>query len=113
MKCAARIESMAEEDKEKLTIRLNLHDTMLSVRIPRDDQTEEEYYRKAAKLINEVVNTYSSHYKEVKSDKEILYMCLVDIAMRYEKQKGQNDTAPYNTVLSQLTSEIEEVLRKD
>ncbi|MCI1685182.1 MAG: cell division protein ZapA [Prevotella sp.] len=104
---------MAEEDKEKLTIRLNLHDTMLSVRIPRDDQIEEEYYRKAAKLINEVVNTYSSHYKEVKSDKEILYMCLVDIAMRYEKQKGQNDTAPYNTVLSQLTSEIEEVLRKE
>jgi cell division protein ZapA len=104
---------MTEESKEKLTIRLNLHDTMLSVRILRDDQREEEYYRKSAKLINEVVNSYSAHYKEVKSDKEILYMCLVDIAMRYEKLKGQNDTAPYNAALSQLTSEIEEVLGKE
>ncbi len=98
--------AMAED---KLTIRLNLHDTVLSVRIPRDD---EEFYRKAAKLINEIVNSYSALFKGRKSDKEILYMALVDIALRFEKNEGRNDTKPYTQVLEKLTSEIEEVLNK-
>lgn len=97
---------MAEDNK--LTIRLNLYDTVLSVRIPRED---EEYYRKSAKLINEIVNSYSALFKGRKSDKEILYMALVDIALRYEKNEGRNDTQPYNLVLEKLTSEIEEVLK--
>ncbi len=98
--------AMAEDNK--LTIRLNLYDTVLSVRIPRED---EEYYRKSAKLINEIVNSYSALFKGRKSDKEILYMALVDIALRYEKNEGRNDTQPYNLVLEKLTSEIEEVLK--
>lgn len=97
---------MAEDNK--LTIRLNLYDTVLSVRIPRED---EEYYRKSAKLINEIVNSYSALFKGRKSDKEILYMALVDIALRYEKNEGRNDTQPYDLVLEKLTSEIEEVLK--
>lgn len=101
---------MTEDNNEKLTIRLNLHDIELTVKIPRED---EEYYRKAAKLINGVVNSYASIFKGRKGDKEILYMALIDIALRYEKQKGQNDTAPYDAVLSQLTSEIEEALGKE
>lgn len=98
--------AMAEDNK--LTIRLNLYDTVLSVRIPRED---EEYYRKSAKLINEIVNSYSALFKGRKSDKEILYMALVDIALRYEKNEGRNDTQPYDLVLEKLTSEIEEVLK--
>lgn len=98
----------AMPEDNKLTIRLNLHDTVLSVRIPRDD---EEYYRKAAKLINEIVNSYSALFKGRKSDKEILYMALVDIALRFEKNEGRNDTKPYTQVLEKLTSEIEEVLK--
>lgn len=43
---------MAEQEQDKLLIRLHVYDTDLSVRIPRED---EEYYRKSAKLIDDIV----------------------------------------------------------
>ena len=99
---------MAEQTEEKLLIRLHVYDTDLSVRIPRED---EEYYRKSGKLIDEIVNSYAKIFKGRKSDKEILYMALLDVALRYEKESGRNDTEPYNDILSKLTAEIEEVLK--
>jgi len=97
---------MAEENK-KLQIRLHLYDTDMAVNINRDD---EELYRKAAKLINDAVNTYSNIFKGRKSEKEILYMAMVDIALRFEKTNQRNDTLPYDNILKQLTKEIEEAL---
>lgn len=47
---------MAEQSEEKLTIRLHVYDTDLTVIIPRED---EEYYRKSGKLIDDTVNNYS------------------------------------------------------
>ena len=44
---------MAEESKEKLKIRLHVYDTEIAVNVVRDD---EEYYRKAAKLITDTVS---------------------------------------------------------
>ena len=99
---------MADQTEEKLQIRLHVYDTDLSVRIPRED---EEYYRKSAKLIDEIVNSYTKIFKGRKSDKEILYMALLDIALRFEKESGRNDTEPYNNVLAKLTAEIEEALK--
>lgn len=93
----------------KFQIRLNLYDTELSVKIPRE---EEEYYRSAAKLINETVNTYFSLFKGKKSDKEILYMSMLHIALQLKKDETRNDTGPFNKLLSDLTSEIESVLKK-
>lgn len=95
--------------EDKLHIRLNLYDTELSVNIPRE---EEEFYRKSAKLITDIVNSYASIFKGRKGDKDILYMALLDIALRYEKNEHRNDTAPYSDMLKKLTSEIEEVLKK-
>jgi cell division protein ZapA len=57
------------------------------------------------------VNTYASVFKGRKSDKELLYMALIDIALRYEKESARNDTAPFSDILGKLTSEIEEVLK--
>ena len=99
---------MAEQEQEKLLIRLHVYDTDLSVRIPRED---EEYYRKSAKLIDDIVNSYSKIFKGRKSEKEILYMALIDVALRYEKESDRNDTEPYNDILSKLTAEIEETLK--
>lgn len=99
---------MAEQSEEKLTIRLHIYDTDFTVIIPRED---EEFYRKSAKLIDETVNNYSKVYKGRKSDKEILYMALLDIALGYEKEKGRNDTQPYDNILSKLTAEIETALK--
>ena len=99
---------MVDQTQDKLQIRLHVYDTDLSVRIPRVD---EEYYRKSAKLIDDIVNSYTKIYKGRKSDKEILYMALLDVALRYEKEEGKNDTQPYNEILEKLTAEIEDALK--
>lgn len=99
---------MVDQTQDKLQIRLHVYDTDLSVRIPRED---EEYYRKSAKLIDDIVNSYTKIFKGRKSDKEILYMALLDVALRYEKEEGKNDTQPYNEILEKLTAEIEDVLK--
>lgn len=94
---------------DKLPIRLHAYDTELSVNIRRED---EEYYRAAAKLITEKVNSYSQLFKGKKSDKDILYMSMLDIALHYKMEGARNDTAPFSEILGQLTSEIEEALKK-
>ena len=99
---------MVDQTQDKLQIRLHVYDTDLSVRIPRED---EEYYRKSAKLIDDIVNSYTKIFKGRKSDKEILYMALLDVALRYEKEQGKNDTQPYNEILEKLTAEIEDALK--
>ena len=95
-------------DKEKLHIRLHIYDTDMPVVIDRQD---EYLYREAAKDINEAMNAYSEVFKGKKSDKEILYMALIDIAYNYEAEKARNDTGPINKILSQITTEIEDVLK--
>ena len=41
----------------------------------------------------------------------IALMTLIDIALMYERERGKNDTAPYDGILAKLTSEIEEALK--
>ena len=76
-------EAMVEDNKNKLHIRLHVYDTEMSVNVVRD---EEKMYRDAAKLITDTVNTYADVFKGRKSDKDLLYMALIDIALRYEKE---------------------------
>lgn len=94
------------EKKRRITI--HLYDTDLSVNIPAN---EEELYRKGAKLISDVMNSYSTHFKGIKSEKEIMYMALIDIALRYEKEADRKDFMPLNDILSKLTSEIEDAMK--
>lgn len=96
-------------EKEKLHIRLHIYDTDMPVVIDRDD---EFMYREAAKDINEAVNAYSEIFKGKKSDKEILYMALIDIAYNYEVEKSKNDNTPVTDILSKITNEIEETLNE-
>lgn len=95
------------EENDKLHIRLHVYDTDIPVKILRED---EFFYREAAKLINSTVNTYAEIFKGRKSDKEILYMAMIDIALRFEKNKTRNDIEPYNDILAKITAEIEEAL---
>ena len=96
-------------DDKKLNIRLHIYDTDMAVKINRDD---EEMYRNAATLITEVVGSYTDYYKGLKSEKEILYMALVDIALRYEREAMRNDVTPFSDVLKQLAGEISAVIDK-
>ena len=94
--------------EDKLHIRLHVYDTDMSINIDRSDEV---YYRNAAKLITDRVNAYSSVFKGKKSDTEILYMALIEIALYYEKELDRNDTAPFSDILGKLTSEIEDALK--
>lgn len=98
---------MSDSNNDKLHINLHIYDTDLPVNVIR----EEEYlYREAAKIINNTINTYAGLYKGRTGDKEILYMSLIDIALKYEKELQRNDTQPFEETLKTLTSEIERVL---
>lgn len=99
---------MAEVNSEKLHIRLHVYDEEIEVTIPRAD---EEYYRKAAKLITDRYNAYAQAYKGRKGEHTIALMTLIDIALMYEQERGKNSTAPFESVLAKLTSEIEEALK--
>lgn len=94
-------------ENDKLHIRLNVYDTVLPVNIMRSD---EQYCRDAAKLITGTINSYAALYKGHKSEKEIMYMAMIDIALRYEKHLGTNDTSVYEDTLTRLTREIEAAL---
>ncbi len=98
---------MAEQNMDRLHIRLHVYDEEIEVVINRED---EEYYRSAAKLITERYNGYAQRFKGRKSDHTIALMTLVDIALTYQKERANNDTMPYDNVLARLTSEIEEIL---
>lgn len=100
---------MAEVDSSKINIRLHIYDTDIPVRVSRD---EEVYFRKSATIINDLLNAYYANYKGMKSDKEINYYAMIDMGLRLAKQMNRNDTEPYDKILSQLTSEIETVLKE-
>jgi len=102
--------TMSEERREKLHIRLHIYDTEIPMRIFPE---EEELYRRAAKLITNTVTTYTARAQGKKSAIDVLYMALVDIALRYEKEAERNDTAPFSDILVKLTSEIEDALAED
>ena len=103
-------------ENDILNIKLHVYDSDISVRIKRED---EFFYREAAKLITSRVNTYADLYKGRKSEKEVLYMddllqflekTMIDITLRYQKNKDANDTSAINDILEKLTLEIEEAL---
>ena len=101
---------MAEVNNEKLHIRLHVYDEEIEMTVKRSD---EEYFRKAAKLITDRYNAYAQAYKGRKADHTIALMTLIDVALMYERDDGKNDTAPFHDVLAKLTSEIEEALESE
>lgn len=94
-------------ENNKLRIRLHVYDTEIPVTIMPED---EPYCRNAAKLITDKVNSLSELYKKSRSEKEILFMAMLEIAISLEFEKSHNDTEPYDNILTKITSEIEDAL---
>lgn len=92
---------------DKLRIRLHMYEVDLSVNIPRE---EEQYYRAAAKQVTETVNTYAQIYSGKKTHNDIMYMSMLDLALRSTKLAAKNDTQPFTDVIAKLTQEIEEAM---
>ena len=93
--------------EEKLRIRLHMYETDLMVNVP---QEKEPYYRAAAKQVTETVNTYAKIYQGKKTHNDILYMAMLDLALRSNKLAAQNATQPFTDLISKLTQEIEEAM---
>lgn len=93
--------------EEKLRIRLHLYETDLMVNVPRE---EEQYYRAAAKQVTETVNTYAKIYQGKKTHNDVMYMAMLDLALRSNKLAALNDTQPFMELITKLTQEIEEVM---
>ncbi len=94
-------------ENDKLHIRLHVYDTDIPVTIRPED---EPYCRNAAKLITEKVNSLMEIYRTSRSEKEIMRMAMLDIAIDLEFEKSNNDTKPYDDILTKVTSEIEDAL---
>ena len=86
---------------------LHIYDMDIPIKIPVE---QEAYYREAGKLINDRLNQYFQNYKGLKSDREIHYFALIDIALRYVIERNTNDNSAINDILVKLTSEIEDAL---
>lgn len=93
--------------EEKLRIKLHLYETDLMVNVPR---VEEQYYRAAAKQVTETVNTYAKIYQGKKTHNDVMYMAMLDLALRSNKLAALNDTQPFMELIAKLTQEIEEVM---
>ncbi len=93
--------------EEKLRIKLHLYETDLMVNVPRE---EEQYYRAAAKQVTETVNTYAKIYQGKKTYNDVMYMAMLDLALRSNKLAALNDTQPFMELIAKLTQEIEEVM---
>ena len=74
---------MPEERIDKLHIRLRVYDTEIPVRVFRE---EEQLYRDAAKLITDTINAYHNRVSAETSEKTVMYMALIDIALRYQRE---------------------------
>lgn len=101
---------MAEEsNKEKLQIKLHVYKMDFPVNVVPE---EEPLYRDAARLITKTVNAYGAAFNGMKTETELLYMALIEIAVRLEKEYVRNDTKPYTDILEKLTSEIETLFKQ-
>lgn len=100
---------MAEDSNEKLHIRLHVYDMMIPVNVRVE---EEPLYRDAAKLITGTINTYASVYKDSRDKAKLLYMALIEIAVRYQMETKRNDIQPYEDIMGRLTAEIESALKE-
>lgn len=97
------------DNSEKLHIRLHVYDQDIPVNVAR---SEEYLYREAARLVTGALNAYHDQYDGRKTEKDILYMALIDVALRYQKAYQSQNVAPYEDVLTKVTAEIESVLGK-
>ena len=104
------METMPEDELNKINIKLNIYDRVVELKVPRE---EESLYRKDAELINALLNVYYDNFKGLKEDKEITYFAMVDLGLRLQRELQRNDTKPYDDILQRLTSEIETVLKAE
>lgn len=96
-------------DKNMLNIQLRVADLYLPMTIRRE---EEEYYREAAKRIDNLLNLYRDNFKE-QSTERYMTMVALHLSVIAVKLERQNDTKPYQEKIEELTQVLERYLKNE
>lgn len=91
---------------DELSIKVNIADRIYPLTV---NAVEEEKIRKAAKLINDKLKTYSDKFA-VRDKQDIISMCALDIAT--ELISTQQNVVIENNGISLQLSKIEELLKE-
>jgi cell division protein ZapA len=73
------------------------------------DRKEEEFYRAAAKQIDNKLNKYRTVFPDA-SPAQHWAMAALDISYENIRMKDRNDTGPFTQKLGELTKELEQYL---
>jgi len=96
---------------DTFTINLYIADKHYPLRIKR---SEEELVRKAARLINDKIALYRTHFKVEDSElelKDLLAMAACQIAIQALKAEERTDSSPIAESIIQLNKELEAFLQ--
>ena len=94
-------------ENEKFNITITVAGEKFPLHIRR---TEEELYRRAAKMIDEKLNFYRSKYGEGIADKQ-LKMVALNIALNLVKTENTQDATPIFERLERLDQEVQQLLK--
>jgi len=100
---------MAEGNKEKQHISLNICDEKLDIYVRGD---EEAYYRDAASLVKNTYSKYAELFRGRRSERFIAATALLEIGVKFQMERANKETDSYNNLLKRLTSDIDEALQK-
>ena len=97
------------DDKKMLNIQLRVADMYLPMTIR---QEEEEYYREAAKRIDNLLNLYRDSFKEQNTEK-YMTMVALHLSVTVVRLERRNDTQPFKDKIEELTRTLEDYLKDD
>lgn len=92
---------------ERFNIVLNVAGEKFQITIQR---SEEEIYRRAAKMIDDKLNQFRSRYGENIADKQMKMVALT-MAVNLVKNETLSDASPVFERLEQLDKEVQELLK--
>ena len=99
---------MAEVNKGKQHISLNICDEKIDIYVKTD---EEAYYRDAEKLARATYGKYAELFRGRRSERFIAATALLEMGVKFQMEHAIKDTDSYNDFLIRLTSEIDEALK--
>lgn len=97
------------DDKDMLNIQLRVSDFYLPMTIRRE---EEEYYREAARRIDNLLNLYRGNFKAQDTEK-YMTMVALHLSVTAVKLEKRNDTQPFKNKVEELTRALEEYLKEN
>mgnify|MGYP000880619338 CR=1 FL=1 len=94
---------------DKIKINLQIANSNFPLTINRED---EEMVRKAVKLIDNKLNAYRVHYKNLEPEK-IMGMIAYQFSVEKLQLMQRNDTSPFQEKIQELTELLDDYLQKE